>query len=56
MQKDYYKRYGTSMRGLMTVHGMQPDDSSTSCTRSIILHLSQTPRSGRRLRSFPAAS
>jgi putative hydrolase of the HAD superfamily len=26
LQKDYYKRYGTSMRGLMTEHGMQPDD------------------------------
>jgi putative hydrolase of the HAD superfamily len=26
MQKDYYKRYGTTMRGLMTEHGMQPDD------------------------------
>jgi putative hydrolase of the HAD superfamily len=26
LQKDYYKRYGTSMRGLMTVHGIQPDD------------------------------
>src|SRR5206468_12779025 len=26
VQKDYYRRYGTSMRGLMTVHGMQPDD------------------------------
>jgi putative hydrolase of the HAD superfamily len=26
MQKDYYKRYGTSMRGLMTEHGMEPDD------------------------------
>ena len=26
LQKDYYRRYGTSMRGLMTVHGMQPDD------------------------------
>ena len=26
LQKDYYQRYGTSMRGLMTVHGMQPDD------------------------------
>ena len=25
-QKDYYKRYGTSMRGLMTEHGMEPDD------------------------------
>src|SRR5690606_17385226 len=26
LQKDYYWRYGTSMRGLMTEHGMQPDD------------------------------
>ena len=25
MQKDYYKRYGTSMRGMMTEHGMDPD-------------------------------
>ena len=26
VQKDYYKRYGTSMRGLMTEHGMRADD------------------------------
>src|SRR5262249_41272260 len=26
LQKDYYKRYGTSMRGLMIEHGMTPDD------------------------------
>ncbi len=26
VQKDYYRRYGTSMRGLMTEHGMKPDD------------------------------
>ena len=26
LQKDYYRRYGTSMRGLMTEHGMAPDD------------------------------
>src|SRR6201987_4138394 len=26
LQKDYYKRYGTSMRGLMPEHGMEPDD------------------------------
>src|SRR5215813_12045093 len=26
VQKDYYTRYGTSMRGLMTEHGMNPDD------------------------------
>jgi putative hydrolase of the HAD superfamily len=26
VQKDYYKRYGTSMRGLMVEHGLDPDD------------------------------
>jgi len=26
LQKDYYKRYGTTLRGLMLEHGMQPDD------------------------------
>ena len=26
LQKDYYRRYGTTLRGLMLEHGMQPDD------------------------------
>ncbi|HWL03353.1 MAG TPA: pyrimidine 5'-nucleotidase [Xanthobacteraceae bacterium] len=26
LQKDYYKRYGTTMRGLMLEHGLDPDD------------------------------
>jgi putative hydrolase of the HAD superfamily len=26
IQKDYYRRYGTSLRGLMIEHGMEPDD------------------------------
>jgi putative hydrolase of the HAD superfamily len=26
LQKDYYKRYGTTMRGLMTEHGLKHDD------------------------------
>jgi putative hydrolase of the HAD superfamily len=26
IQKDYYKRYGTTMRGLMTEHGLDPDE------------------------------
>jgi putative hydrolase of the HAD superfamily len=25
IQKDYYRRYGTTMRGLMAEHGLQPD-------------------------------
>jgi putative hydrolase of the HAD superfamily len=26
IQKDYYRRYGTTLRGLMTEHGLDPDD------------------------------
>ena len=26
VQKDYYRRYGTTMRGLMAEHGLNPDD------------------------------
>ena len=26
IQKDYYKRYGTTMRGMMTEHGLKADD------------------------------
>jgi putative hydrolase of the HAD superfamily len=26
IQKDYYKRYGTTLRGLMAEHGLHPDD------------------------------
>src|SRR3954462_8675615 len=26
VQKDYYKRYGTTMRGMMTEHGVRADD------------------------------
>jgi len=26
LQKDYYKRYGTTMRGLMAEHGLNPDE------------------------------
>ena len=26
VQKDYYRRYGTTMRGMMSEHGMQPDE------------------------------
>jgi putative hydrolase of the HAD superfamily len=26
VQKDYYRRYGTTMRGLMAEHGLKPDD------------------------------
>jgi putative hydrolase of the HAD superfamily len=29
IQKDYYKRYGTTMRGMMTEHGVRADDYLT---------------------------
>jgi putative hydrolase of the HAD superfamily len=29
LQKDYYRRYGTSMRGLMIEHGLNPDEFLT---------------------------
>src|SRR5262249_39296119 len=29
VQKDYYRRYGTSMRGLMIEHGLDPDEFLT---------------------------
>src|ERR1700753_2117234 len=34
IQKDYYRRYGTTMRGMMTEHGISADDS-LSCVHQI---------------------
>ena len=57
IQKDYYKRYGTTMRGLMTEHGLDPGRSiSTSCTASTIRRSSPIRRSAPRSRGFPGAS
>ena len=53
LQKDYYKRYGATMRGLMAEHGMRPDDSSTRSTirrSNLIMRLAQPSR------SYPAGS
>ena len=30
VQKDYYRRYGTTLRGLMVEHGIEPADSPSS--------------------------
>src|SRR5262249_7642966 len=57
LQKDYYKRYGTSMRGLMTVHGMKPDDfldfvhqiDHSPLTPNAALGAARQPWRGRRL-------
>ena len=37
VQKDYYKRYGTTMRGLMTEHGLDPDDFLDAGDRVVVL-------------------
>jgi putative hydrolase of the HAD superfamily len=34
IQKDYYRRYGTSMRGMMTEHGVHADDYLAYVIRS----------------------
>ena len=47
IQKDYYQRYGTTLRGLMAEHGMEPDEFLDTCTRSTIAGWSRT-RSWRR--------
>ena len=56
IQKDYYRRYGTSMRGMMTEHGCTPMIIWPTCTRSITRRWSRTQRWGRRSQNFPGAS
>ena len=36
LQKYYYQRYGTTLRGLMEEHGIYPDDFWPSCTTSTV--------------------
>ncbi len=63
-QKDFYRRYGTTMRGMMVEHGMNPDDfldfvhqiDPISSTRSIIRRSSRTRRSAPRWNGCRAAS
>lgn len=56
VQKDYYRRYGTTMRGMMAEHGMKPDDYLELCTRSTIRRSSRTRPSARRWKSCRGAS
>ena len=56
IQKDYYKRYGTSMRGMMTEHGIELTNISLTCIRSTIRRSSPIRRWARRSKGFPAAS
>ena len=53
VQKDYYKRYGTTMRGLMAEHGSSRTTISNTCTRSIIRRSTPNPALGAALEKLP---
>ncbi|MGC1466458.1 MAG: pyrimidine 5'-nucleotidase [Pseudolabrys sp.] len=53
VQKDYYKRYGTTMRGLMTEHGMKPDDYLDFVHKIDHSPLTPNPTLGAALESLP---
>ena len=48
LQKDLYRRYGTSLRGLMEEHGLDPDEFLEWSTTSTIRRSRPIPRSARR--------
>jgi putative hydrolase of the HAD superfamily len=53
VQKDYYKRYGTSMRGLMTEHGMEADDFLDFVHQIDHSPLEANPALGRAIEKLP---
>ena len=53
VQKDYYKRYGTTMRGLMAEHGMKPDDYLEFVHRIDHSPLTPNPALGAALEKLP---
>jgi len=53
VQKDYYKRYGTTMRGLMTEHGLDPDHYLDYVHRIDHSPLTPNPALGAALEKLP---
>jgi putative hydrolase of the HAD superfamily len=53
IQKDYYKRYGTSMRGMMTEHGASADDFLAYVHRIDHSPLQPNPAMGAAIASLP---
>ncbi len=53
IQKDYYKRYGTTMRGLMTEHALEPDDYLDFVHRIDHSPLEPNPALGAALEKLP---
>jgi putative hydrolase of the HAD superfamily len=53
LQKDYYKRYGTTLRGLMLEHGMEPDDFLNFVHQIDHSPLEPNPQLGDALKKLP---
>jgi putative hydrolase of the HAD superfamily len=53
IQKDYYLRYGTTMRGMMTLHGVHPDDYLAYVHKIDHSPLERNPRLGAAIASLP---
>ena len=57
IQKDYYRRYGTTMRGMMTEHGVHADDYLAYVHQIDHSPLrAESRRWARRSQNFPDAS
>jgi putative hydrolase of the HAD superfamily len=53
IQKDYYRRYGTSMRGMMTEHGVRADDYLAYVHRIDHSSLEPNPAMGAAIAKLP---
>ncbi len=53
LQKDYYRRYGTSLRGLMIEHGMDPDPFLANAHAIDLTSLDPAPELGEALGALP---
>jgi putative hydrolase of the HAD superfamily len=53
IQKDYYRRYGTTMRGMMTEHGVHADDFLAFVHRIDHSPLEPNPRMGAAIARLP---
>jgi putative hydrolase of the HAD superfamily len=53
LQKDYYKRYGTTLRGLMKEHGLAPDEFLDIVHQIDYSPLTPNPALGRAIEELP---
>lgn len=53
LQKDYYRRYGTSLRGLMIEHAMDPDEFLAEAHAIDLTGLAAAPELGDALAALP---